>query len=317
MEIYQKGKDYFEVAPGVWGKKDIFVNFYIVQSEQTSSWILIDAGLKTSYSKIIKLAEQLFGKGTAPVAIILTHGHFDHVGSLKRLAAKWNVPVYAHELELPYLTGGSAYPPPDPSVGGGMMAYMADLYPKEPIDVSENILALPQDGSVLSDFPEWCYFHTPGHAPGHISLWRESDRVLIAGDAFVTTRQESAISVFLQTEVISGPPKYFTCDWQDAEASVRMLTGLNPDIVATGHGKPMKGTNMRTELTGLAENFRKQAVPEHGRYVPRPAITDSEGVVSVPPKTAVSYFALITIGVVVSTVAFSWALLAAVNNRSR
>jgi glyoxylase-like metal-dependent hydrolase (beta-lactamase superfamily II) len=315
MNMHQKKNDYFEVAHRVWGKKDLFVNFYIIQSEQTDSWILVDAGLKTAYSKILALAQELFGTDARPSAIILTHGHFDHVGSLTRLAARWNVPVYAHELEMPYLNGKSGYPPPDSSVGGGMMAYMADLYPKEPIDLSGNVLSLPHDGSILPDFPEWRYLHTPGHAPGHISLWRESDKTLIAGDAFVTTRQESATAVLLQTEVISGPPKYFTCDWPKAEASVKMLAELNPNVVATGHGKPMKGAQMQTELATLASHFRKYAVPEQGRYVRESALTDLDGVVSVPPKPAISYFALVTIGVVLSTVAFSWAM--AVTARKR
>src|SRR3712207_7159986 len=47
---------------------------------------------------------------------------FDHVGVLETLAAEWDVPVVAHELEAPYLTGQASYPPPDPSVGGGLVA---------------------------------------------------------------------------------------------------------------------------------------------------------------------------------------------------
>jgi hypothetical protein len=62
-----------------------------------------------------------------------------------------------------------------------------------------------------------------GHAPGHISLYRQRDGVLLTGDAFVTTKQESAISVILQTREISGPPKYFTYNWGSATRSVRGL----------------------------------------------------------------------------------------------
>src|SRR5919107_1012291 len=58
-----------------------------------------------------------------PAAVVLTHGHFDHVGSLEALLEAWDVPIYAHPLERPYLTGVSPYPPPDPLVGGGMMAF--------------------------------------------------------------------------------------------------------------------------------------------------------------------------------------------------
>jgi hypothetical protein len=51
----------FQIAPGVWGKKDVFVNFYIIQNQETKAWFLIDAGLKWSASKIKAMAGELFG----------------------------------------------------------------------------------------------------------------------------------------------------------------------------------------------------------------------------------------------------------------
>ena len=137
----------FSVAPGVWGRKDVFVNFYMIKDAGTNDWVLVDAGLKWSAPKIKEMASHLFGKNNRPKAIIQTHGHFDHVGSLKKLAEEWDVPVYAHQLEVPYLTGQSSYPPPDPTVGGGMMATMAFVYPKTPINIWKHIKVLPADGS--------------------------------------------------------------------------------------------------------------------------------------------------------------------------
>lgn len=282
-ETNENGKDsYFSVADGVWGMKDIFVNVYFVST--TDGWVLIDTGLRSSYPKIRKVAGQLFGEGVAPLGIVLTHGHFDHTGALEKLVAEWNVPVYAHHLELPYLTGKSAYPPADSSVGGGLMSAMADFFPNEPLDLSGVIRSLPfsQEIPVLSD---WRYIHTPGHSPGHISLWREQDKVLIVGDAFVTTRQESAWSALMQVKTISGPPKYFTCDWSLAKRSVETLAALQPQVVATGHGKPMEGQQMQQELMRLAAGFDRKAIPAHGRYVPGPAVTNEYGIVSLPPKT--------------------------------
>src|SRR4051812_46259884 len=162
---------YFNVAPHVWGMKDIFVNIYMIQNEDEKNWVLVDAGLKTSAGKIKRMAASLFGENSKPKCIILTHGHFDHVGSLKKLATEWDVPVYAHYLELPYLTGRSYYPPPDPSVGGGLMAWMSFIYPNKPINMDGKIYALPEDGTVPG-LKDWRYIHTPGHAPGHISLFR-------------------------------------------------------------------------------------------------------------------------------------------------
>src|SRR5687767_12655631 len=105
----------FTVAPGVWGRKDAFVNYYMIKDEISGAWALVDAGLKWSAGTIRNMAREIFGNTSRPAAIILTHGHFDHTGALITLAKEWDVPVYAHLLELPYLTGKSSYPPPDPT----------------------------------------------------------------------------------------------------------------------------------------------------------------------------------------------------------
>jgi len=270
----------FSVAPGVWGMKDVFVNIYMILNPFDGTWVLVDAGLKWSTPKIKKMAQQLFGD-SKPSAIILTHGHFDHVGALENLIEEWNVPVYAHYLEIPYLTGKSSYPPPDPSVGGGLMSLMSWLYPIGPINIWSHVNVLPENGGVPG-LPEWRFLHTPGHTPGHISLYRESDGVLIAGDAFVTTKSESIISTMLQLKTVSGPPKYLTSDWTQARQSVKELMKLEPEVVATGHGKPMHGSEARRLLHKLSDKFYEIAVPASGRYVDEPSIADVTGVVYVP-----------------------------------
>src|SRR5687768_3113353 len=275
----------FNVAPGVWGLRDLFVNVYMIHNAVDNNWVLVDAGLKTSAPKIRRMAEHLFWPDTRPSAIVLTHAHFDHVGALNMLAEEWQVPVYAHRMEKPYLTGMSSFPPPDPSVGGGLMSAMAWLYPKGPIDIEKRLRVLPEDGSVPG-LPEWKYFHTPGHAPGHISLYHQRNGILIAGDAFVTTKQESIVSVVLQTKEMSGPPMYFTYNWESAAKSVRTLAALNPEIVATGHGKPMRGAEMRRSLHNLADRFEELAMPSHGRYVGNPALVNDAGVQYLPPANS-------------------------------
>lgn len=280
----QEKIDYFNVASGVWGLKIVFVNIYMVSNEPHSKdWVLVDAGLQGSSKKIIRMAEDLFGDNNPPSAIVLTHGHFDHTGSLKELLKYWQVPVYAHRLEMPYLTGKSSYPPPDPSVGGGLMSSLSWAFPKGPINLGRHISILPGD-STVPVLQAWKYYHTPGHAPGHISLFRESDRTLLVGDAFVTTKQESAFAAIMQTKQLSGPPKYFTNDWIAAEKSVQLLAGLDPMVAATGHGVPISGEELHRDLKSLAEDFKKRAVPVQGRYIDDPAIMDAKGVKYIPPK---------------------------------
>lgn len=231
-----------------------------------NDWVLIDAGMPRSSEKLIQEAENLFGKNNPPKAIILTHGHFDHVGALVELVEHWNVDVYAHEMELPYLSGVKNYPEPDPTVDGGLLAKVSKLYPNEAIKLGSSAKALPLDGTVPG-MEGWRWVHTPGHTPGHISLFRDTDRILIAGDAFVTVKQESLYKVVLQKKEISGPPRYLTPDWEAAKRSVEELNALQPARAITGHGRPMEDGELAENLDLLVRDFEKIAVPEHGRFV--------------------------------------------------
>jgi len=251
-----------ELLPDLYMYTDQIVNLFFVGD--ANGWVVVDAGMPRSAGEIIAEAEARF-VGAKPRAIVLTHGHFDHVGSIVDLIRHWNIPVYAHEAELPYLTGRLDYPPADPTVGGGLNSLISPLFPNEAIDLTGHVEALPASGDVAV-MPGWRAVPTPGHAPGHISLFRESDRTLLAGDAFVTVKQESVYKVMTQQLEMNGPPKYFTIDWELAEASVKKLNDLRPALAATGHGQPMRGDVLAEELGQLARHFRERAVPEHGRY---------------------------------------------------
>ena len=247
------------------------------------SWVLVDAGLNFSASSIRRAAAERLGANSRPAAIVLTHGHFDHVGALAELAEEWGVPIYAHPLELPYLTGRSSYPPPDPSVGGGAMSFFSTLYPRGPIDLGDRVRPLPTDGTVPA-MPGWRWIHTPGHSAGHVSFFRESDRILVVGDAFVTTKQESMVgALFPVAPQVRRPPAYYTSDWQTARRSVENLTQLDPRIAIPGHGLPITGEVLRRGLATLVRDWERIAVPAHGRYIHQPALTNESGVVSVPP----------------------------------
>jgi glyoxylase-like metal-dependent hydrolase (beta-lactamase superfamily II) len=257
-----------ELAPDLAYRQVAIVNVVFFGSAGCGdgAWVLVDAGIPGSASDLRAAARARFGGSGRPRAIVLTHGHFDHVGALQTLSRDWDVPVYAHREEHPFLNGTRSYPPADPSVGGGLMALLSPLFPTSPVDVSERLRALPGDGSVPG-MPGWRWLHTPGHAPGHISMWRDADRMLIAGDAFVTTKQESVYSAVTQKPEMHGPPMYFTPDWSSARQSVQALAALAPETVVTGHGQAMQGPEMRAALNELARRFDEVAVPAHGRYV--------------------------------------------------
>ena len=254
------------VAAGLVGARVVFVNVFAVTTGV--GWTLVDAGLYGAAGKIQRWANDHFG-ALPPNAIVLTHAHFDHIGAIDQLLQSWDVPVYAHHEELPYLTGVRSYPPPDPSVGGGMMARMASLYPRGPIDLGHRVQRLPMDGTV-PPMPGWRWVHTPGHTAGHVALFRDTDRALIVGDAFCTTKQESFFAVATQQPELHGPPAYFTTDWDAARDSVRRLAALEPAFLAPGHGQPMAGDLTMQSLTELSERFDEVARPDHGRYVEQP-----------------------------------------------
>ncbi len=255
-----------QVVSDIYSHTIQIVNFILVGEPGTSDYVIVDAGMPGSAEEIIAVCEERFGKESRPKAILLTHGHFDHVGAIIELVEHWKVPVYAHELEIPFLTGQTSYPEPDSSVEGGMVAKISPLFPNEPIQLGSHVEKLPEDGTV-PHLPEFRWIHTPGHAPGHVSFFREKDRALIVGDAFVTVKQEYLYKVFTQELEISGPPRYLTTDWQVAKKSVETLAKLEPSVVITGHGLPITGELLKEFLTRLVNDFDQIAIPDYGRYV--------------------------------------------------
>ncbi len=268
VEIAHPDDGTMQIAPDLAYRRLAMVNviFFGTPGCGDRQWVLIDTGVPGLTGLIESAAEERFGTGARPAAIVQTHGHFDHVGGLEKLNEKWDAPIYAHKLELPYLDGRASYPPPEPGVGGGLMPLLAPLFPRGPINVSRHLQKLPAGGSVPA-MPGWRWLHTPGHSPGHISLWREADRTIIAGDAFITTNMSSAYAVAVQSPELSGPPPFFTPDWPSARQSVQELAALNPELVVTGHGRAMHGPEMLGALRALARDFDRLAVPEQSRTV--------------------------------------------------
>ncbi|HET7314771.1 MBL fold metallo-hydrolase [Salinisphaera sp.] len=254
--------DGHEVLTDVYCLPVQIVNVYFIGTpDRPDNWVLVDAGMPGTESEIMAAAHARFGPSARPRAIVLTHGHFDHVGAVVELARHWDVPVYVHPREMPFVTGQSAYPEPDPSVGGGMVARLSRWFPNKPVDLGDHVRELPEDGSV-PELPDWEWIHTPGHTRGHISLFRQVDRAMVVGDAFVTVQQESLYKVFTQQRELSGPPRYFTEDWTAAKASVQRLAERAPSVAMTGHGMAMGGPELREGLRDLIERFDELATPD-------------------------------------------------------
>jgi glyoxylase-like metal-dependent hydrolase (beta-lactamase superfamily II) len=239
-----------EIAPAVACLPTIFVNSYFI-GEPRGPWVLVDTGLPGFAGRIERLSWARFSR--PPRAILLTHGHFDHAGSAAQLAWMWKVPVYCAVAELPYLTSRSDYPPADPTMGG-FLGLASRVMPTRAIDLRPWVRSLPADG-VLEELPGWQILPTPGHSPGHVSLFRESDRVLIGGDALATVDQDSYTGAITGKQQLWRAGTPFTCNWAATEASVKMLAELEPRVLACGHGTPMSAQDLPQQLRRFANTF--------------------------------------------------------------
>jgi len=227
-----------EVAVGVYrvvrgtGK----ANVYLVRSG--SSWVLIDTGWAHQGVLIKSSAEMLFGVNTPPAAILLTHLHPDHAGSAAGLAQAWDVPVYVHPDELPLPGGKLAYTDPV----GRVIEPFARFLPAGEFGACLRIAAAFNPSAGVPGLPDWQCIPTPGHTPGHASYFRAADRVLITGDALLTVSARSLWGVLPGQHQVSGPPRISTWDWAAAVNSATRLAGLEPQVLAPGHGTPMTAT---------------------------------------------------------------------------
>ena len=246
-----------EIAPGVYCLHVRRSNVYFVRSPQ--SWVLIDAGWPGSADAIRRGAEFLFGPDTPPAAILLTHAHPDHFGSAADLARVWELPVWVHRDDLPYLQGGVL---PDELLDpiGRVFTVLQRVLPERAVarmtssDLKEIACALP--GQEVPGLPDWEYVHTPGHSPGHVVFFRPSDRVLLAGDVVLTAPLWGVLS---SVQRPARPPWIASWNWGLTKAAVNTIAGLEPRVLGTGHGIPMAGEAVAHDLHAFAEHFSSDA----------------------------------------------------------
>lgn len=249
-----------QIAPDVWclgphGRTQ--TNIYFVRSDP--SWLLLDAGWEGDRARIQAAAEQLFGVGFAPAAILLTHAHPDHEGAAGTLAQHWGCRVYVHPDELAIACGSframwrDAGPldrylilPAISAMGRRRRDAMLERN-----SLQEVVDALPEQGEVPY-MPDWRWVHTPGHTPGHVSYHRPSDRLLVTGDALVTLRVNSLAGMLAGRQGLSGPPWYTTADSAAACHSIRTIADLEPRVLASGHGVPLVGPGTAERIKAFA-----------------------------------------------------------------
>lgn len=254
-----------EIAPGLHlltaGRGVLSANVYFARSG--GSWVLIDAAWPHQEGRILAAAEALFGPAARPAAILLTHIHPDHTGSALALARHWRVAVYAHPAELP-MAPGRYLPEYANPLDRWLVGPLMSLLPartRRRIEASGSladvIRPLP-DGPGLPGLPDWEYVPTPGHTPGHVAYFRPAGRVLVTGDAVLTIDLNSLAGLLRRGPTVAGPPRITSWDWPAARASVTRLAGLEPRVLAPGHGEPVTGPAAAAALRRFAARLAGQ-----------------------------------------------------------
>ncbi len=233
------------VADGVWLLRGDFrgaMNVYFI--EDGDGVVQFDAGTKGMRKKVVAAAEPLGGIER----VVLGHAHADHRGTAPYVGA----PVFCHPDEVADAEGEGA-------IASYMdlsqlpVAWVRWIYPTllrrwdgGPVKIEGTVA----EGETVAGFE---VIHFPGHAPGLIGLWRESDRVALVSD--VVYMVDSARLKPLPHGEASVPHPAWAWNHAKAKESVRRLAALEPQVVAAGHERPLRGENLRETLEKAAEKL--------------------------------------------------------------
>ena len=182
---------------------------------------LVDAGLPDQMEAIsAALVEAGIGVGDLR-RIIFTHQDLDHVGSGAALVRQSGARVLAHSADAPYIEGSQRPLKPSPEMLEQRPQMSEVLERLDPVGIDEYV----EDGTRLDLAGGAKVISTPGHTPGHISLYLERSKVLIAGDALRAERG-----------TLNGPNPSMTLEMRTAIQSIRRLADLEIDTIVCYHG---------------------------------------------------------------------------------
>jgi glyoxylase-like metal-dependent hydrolase (beta-lactamase superfamily II) len=199
---------------------DGFLNLTLILDEQNGN-TLVDAGLP-GQAEAIGVALTEVGIGVRDLKrIIFTHQDLDHVGSGAALVRQSGATVFAHPADAAHIDGSLRPLKPSPEMLERRPQMREVLERLEPVLVDEHL----EDGDRLDLAGGTRVIFTPGHTPGHLSLYLERPRVLIAGDA-----------VTAEGGHLNGPNPSMTLDMRPAMQSIRRLADLEIDTIVCYHG---------------------------------------------------------------------------------
>jgi hydroxyacylglutathione hydrolase len=230
------------VADGVWvvqGQPGR-CNVYLIEDSSVGGVTLYDAGARTMVRTVASAGAKLGGIKR----VVLGHGHTDHRG----VAPALGVPVLCHPEEVQDAEGSGGFrywpqglstlPTPQRQIHRAMHRWAWD---NGPVQISDTL----SEGDEVAGFK---VIHLPGHAPGQIGLWRESDRLALVSDCFYT------LEMWGRSCPPHVPEPTYNYDTEQAKASIRKLAEMEPAAAWPGHAKPVTG-DVRSQLLKAAETM--------------------------------------------------------------
>jgi len=234
-----------QVAEGVWllrGDARDAMSVYFLEDED--GVVQFDAGTKGMTKKVRAARERLGGLKR----IVLGHAHADHRGTAPFLGA----PVHCHPDEVADAESDAAIAPyMEISTLPAPARWIYPLLLRRWDGGAVKIDGTVEEGDEIAGFR---VVHFPGHAPGLIGLWRESDRLAIVSDV-VYLIDSTKLGKPLPPGEASVPHPAWGWDHAKAKESVRKLAALEPATVCAGHERPLRGENLRATLERAAEKY--------------------------------------------------------------
>jgi hydroxyacylglutathione hydrolase len=214
-----------ELAEGVHqlsGRPRNAINVYLVGD------VLIDAGTRQAEGRIMRQLE-----GHTLSAHALTHAHPDHQGSSHAICERLHIPLWCGQADVPAMETPGAIK--NPKAPGWLNRVQERFWVGPPHPVARAL----HEGDAVAGFT---VLETPGHSVGHVSFWRESDRVLIVGDVLGNMNFITGIPG------LNLPPDLFTPDPARNRESARRLAALEPSLTCFGHGAPLRDPRKLAEF---------------------------------------------------------------------
>jgi hydroxyacylglutathione hydrolase len=221
-----------ELAPGLHrldGFPPNAINVYFLETDEGA--VVIDTGTRFARRRILR---QVAKRGLT--AIFITHAHRDHAGAMHAVAVETGAPVWSSTEDADALEGKAPVPTPNPD--STMDKLFSGMW-KDKHPVARRL----SEGERIGDFEVIAF---PGHTPGMVGLWRESDRTVVCADTIRT------VNICTGIPQIGEMPAAFTYDIPASRRSIRKLAALEARTVCPGHGRALHGDEAVEKVRALA-----------------------------------------------------------------